>query len=178
MANAMQVDVEALPGCEVPKGCVLGIRVGETLKQKRFDSTRTSCSFPKPDYKMSANIDIYQHVGSGSVDVDPSLWSTDQVSIGGRETTQSIRLKVTTQSAEGSAEEQHQRRQVEKQETKESAVKYLTSHGIEQTLADCIAKLVKKQPDDPIEFLCQQLQDFKLKAGAVGQAAPALRLSR
>ena len=25
----------------------------------------------------------------------------------------------------------------------ESAVKYLTSHGIEQTLADCIAKLVK-----------------------------------
>mmetsp|Transcript_80190 Transcript_80190/g.126462 ORF Transcript_80190/g.126462 Transcript_80190/m.126462 type:complete len:175 (-) Transcript_80190:168-692(-) len=166
MANAMQVDVEALPGCEVPKGCVLGIRVGETLKQKRFDSTRTSCSFPKPDHKMSANIDIYQHVGSGSIDVDPSLWSTDQVSIGGRETTQSIRLKVTTQSAEGSAEEQHQRRQVEKQETKESAVKYLTSHGIEQTLADCIAKLVKKQPDDPIEFLCQQLQDFKLKAGA------------
>ncbi|CAL1173680.1 unnamed protein product [Cladocopium goreaui] len=152
MANAMQVDVEALPGCEVPKGCVLGIRVGETLKQKRFDSTRTSCSFPKPDYKMSANIDIYQHVGSGSVDVDPSLSSTDQVSIGGWETTQSIRLKVTTQSAEGSAEEQHQRRQVEKQETK--------------TLADCIAKLVKKQPDDPIEFLCQQLQDFKLKAGA------------
>lgn len=36
---------------QVP-GCVLGIRVGETLKQKRLDSTRTSCSFPKPDKKM------------------------------------------------------------------------------------------------------------------------------
>eukprot|EP00434_Breviolum_minutum_P040471 symbB.v1.2.035964.t1/scaffold4768.1/size35182/3 len=158
----MQVEVETLPGCEVPKGCVLGIRVGETLKQKRLDSKAT-CSFPVQDGKVNAHIDIYQHVGSGSIDIDPSQWSSDHVSISGREANQSIRLKVTTQAAEGSAEEQHQRREAERQETKESAVKYLNSHGIEQTLAECIGKMVKTQPDDPIEFLCGELQSSKLK---------------
>ena len=44
--------IRSLFSLQVPKGCVLGIRVGETLKQKRFDSTRPSCSFPKPDHKM------------------------------------------------------------------------------------------------------------------------------
>mmetsp|Transcript_8837 Transcript_8837/g.11010 ORF Transcript_8837/g.11010 Transcript_8837/m.11010 type:complete len:177 (-) Transcript_8837:21-551(-) len=166
MAGAMQFEVEALPGCEVPQGCILGIRVGETLKQKRLDSTRTSCSFPKPDAKMNASIDVYQHVGTGSIEVDPHLWSTDHVSIGGREANQTVRLKVTTRAAEGSAEEQSQRRQAEKQENKEYAAKYLAKHQIEQTLADCIGQMVKTQPEDPIEFLCHQLQSFKLKAGA------------
>ena len=36
---------------QVPKGCVLGIRVGETLKQKRLDSKAT-CSFPAQDGKV------------------------------------------------------------------------------------------------------------------------------
>ncbi|CAK8995227.1 unnamed protein product, partial [Durusdinium trenchii] len=125
----------------VPKGCFVGVRVGEVLKQRRLDSRSASYTFPKPDTKMNAKIDVYQHVGSGSVVIDPKFFTTDEVSIRCHDVLmQNIRLQVTSQVAQASAEEgagvveeQCQRRQAAQEENKESALTYLTVHGIEQT---------------------------------------------
>ncbi|CAK8995229.1 unnamed protein product, partial [Durusdinium trenchii] len=93
-----------------------------------------SYTFPKPDTKMNAKIDVYQHVGSGSVVIDPKFFTTDEVSIRCHDVLmQNIRLQVTSQVAQASAEEQCQRRQAAQEENKESALTYLTVHGIEQT---------------------------------------------
>lgn len=67
--------MEALPGWEVPKGCFVGVRLNETLKQRRLEPDSASYSFPEPAKRTplggaagvnglrSAKIDVYQHAG-------------------------------------------------------------------------------------------------------------------
>ncbi|CAK8995230.1 unnamed protein product, partial [Durusdinium trenchii] len=111
------------------------------LSGRWLETQSASYTFPKPDTKMNAKIDVYQHVGSGSVVIDPKFFTTDEVSIRCHDVLmQNIRLQVTSQVAQASAEEgagvveeQCQRRQAAQEENKESALTYLTVHGIEQT---------------------------------------------
>eukprot|EP00439_Symbiodinium_sp_Y106_P023425 s9256_g2.t2 len=173
-AKAMEVQVEAMPGWEVPKGCLVGVRLGEALKQRRLDGrSATSYVFPKLDAKRRfeaprARIDIYRHVGSCSVEVDPSSLNTNEVNIPcsdpSLQSVQSVRLRITSQAAGSSSEEQRQRQQ--EQETKESALNYLAAHGIEQTLAESVRQMLKTRPEDPIGFLCGHLQSSSSKPKA------------
>ncbi|CAK9081591.1 unnamed protein product, partial [Durusdinium trenchii] len=148
----------------VPKGCFVGVRVGEVLKQRRLDSRSASYTFPKPDTKMNAKIDVYQHVGSGSVVIDPKFFTTDEVSIRCHDVLmQNIRLQVTSQVAQASAEEQCQRRQAAQEENKESALTYLTVHGIEQTLAESVRRMLTMQPEGRHSFLLRPTAHTKVE---------------
>lgn len=68
----MQVCVETCDGCQLPPGCHVGIRVGEMLKQGKYEPHR-SYHFPPTDRRRHAKIDIFQHVGSCTVTVDPEV---------------------------------------------------------------------------------------------------------
>ncbi|CAE7354822.1 unnamed protein product [Symbiodinium necroappetens] len=142
-AKAMEVQVEAMPGWEVPKGCLVGVRLGEALKQRRLDGRSASnYVFPKQDGKRRARIDVYRHVGSCSVEVDPSSINANEVNVPCSDPSlQSIRLRITSQAAGSSSEEQRQRQQ--EQESKESALNYLAAHDIEQTLAESVRQMLK-----------------------------------
>ncbi|CAK8995225.1 unnamed protein product, partial [Durusdinium trenchii] len=162
----------------VPKGCFVGVRVGEVLKQRRLDSRSASYTFPKPDTKMNAKIDVYQHVGSGSVVIDPKFFTTDEVSIRCHDVLmQNIRLQVTSQVAQASAEEQCQRRQAAQEENKDAvpllALKahFGTGNGDDAARGSALFPSAahsphKSQAQDPIEFLCNQLKNSKPKACA------------
>jgi len=135
------------------------------LKQRRLDSTSASYYFPMPDEKKKAKIDIYQHVGTCSVPVDPDFRTSDEVTVACADPeAKGIRLRVTSQAKQLSQSEEAERRETLEKETKDSAIGYLASHGIEQKLSESIRLLLKMQPSDPVEFICNQLKSSTLAA--------------
>eukprot|EP00931_Biecheleriopsis_adriatica_P080034 TRINITY_DN53391_c0_g1_i1.p1 TRINITY_DN53391_c0_g1~~TRINITY_DN53391_c0_g1_i1.p1 ORF type:complete len:317 (-),score=65.92 TRINITY_DN53391_c0_g1_i1:111-1061(-) len=170
----MELQVEALPGWEVPKGCSVSVRLGTALKQRRFDKTSASYYFPVPDEKKKAKIDIYQHVGTCTVAVDPDFRTSDEITVACSDPAfGDVRLRVTSNVTELTPEDRTARRETLEQETKEGALGYLAQHGIEHRLSESIRLLLKMQPEDPIDFLCKQLKAQGPKPQAPERVAPA-----
>merc|ERR1719198_1551157 len=92
----MELRVETLPGCSLPSGCYIGVRVGEVLKQGRYDP-QCCYRFPALDRHKKAKIDLYQHLGTCSADVDPEAKGNNEVKISASEPgLNNVRLKVFT----------------------------------------------------------------------------------
>ncbi|CAE7636472.1 unnamed protein product [Symbiodinium pilosum] len=148
----MEVLVEA--ASEVPQGCFVSVRLGDNLKQRRFDKSSAKYHFPVPEEKRKARIDVYQLVGTCSVQV--KVISSDPKADG-------MKLRVSSASKEMKAEDTAKQRQEIEAETKDAAVGYLAKHGIEQRLSECLRTLLRMKPEDPVEFMCKFL-----KAGVPG----------
>eukprot|EP00913_Durusdinium_trenchii_P002704 g2502.t1 len=158
----MEVVVQA--ASEVPHGCFVAVRIGEHLKQRRFNKSSATYNFPVPEEhdeteKAKARLDVYQLVGTCSVPVDPATPETTEVSvIGSDPNSEVVKLRVSTASKEVTLPEeaQKQRQEIEA-ETKDAAVGYLSKHGIEQKLTECLRTVLRMKPEDPIEFMCKFL---------------------
>eukprot|EP00913_Durusdinium_trenchii_P003348 g3099.t1 len=59
----MEVHVEAANAEQLPKGCYVSVRVGDVLKQGRYEPQR-AYNFPGIDRRRDVRIDVYQHVGN------------------------------------------------------------------------------------------------------------------
>eukprot|EP00438_Fugacium_kawagutii_P028580 Skav221631 [mRNA] locus=scaffold2627:211070:233093:+ [translate_table: standard] len=151
----MEVLVEGLS--EVPQGCFVAVRLGENLKQRRFNKSNAKYNFPLPKEKSKARIDVYQLVGTCSVPVDPAAPTTEEVNaISGESET--VKLRVSMSNRELKPEEVAKQRQEIETETKDAAVGYLAKHGIEDKLAECLRTMLRMKPEDPVEFMCKFLR--------------------
>eukprot|EP00435_Cladocopium_sp_Y103_P013307 s820_g3.t1 len=95
----MEVLVEAAG--EVPQGCFVAVRLGENLKQRRFNKSTAKYYFPLPqdgssagEEKGKARIDVYQLVGTCSVHVDPAANGTEEVNAISGDSSESVKLRV------------------------------------------------------------------------------------
>jgi len=146
--------VEALSGSSIPNGCFIGVRVGEVLKQGRYDP---SCCyrFPALERQRNAKIDLYQHLGTCSALVDPEAKANNEVKVSGPA---DIRLKISTRPDASKPREER------KTEVKKQAKDYLGRHRIEERLCTAVKALLASQPEDPTEFLVTHLRDSCDKA--------------
>lgn len=157
----MEVRVESAEGCSMPSGCFVGVRIGETLKQGRYEPQRCY-HFPQVDRRRNAKIDVYQHVGSCTVAVEPDAKSNHDVAVTSTNPSwPGLRLNVSVQSKADADTEKKQREQRVKT-LKNQANDYLARHNIEERLSEAVKSLLKEQPADPTEFLCRMLRSDSL----------------
>jgi len=154
----MEVRVEAAPGTDMPVGCHISVRVGDVLKQGRYEPQRCY-NFTQPERRKNAKIDIYQHIGTAVVAVDPDAKSQHEVKVSANEpAANGMRLQVHVQSkAPGAVTKPPREERVVAMKSK--AKEYLTSHRIEERLSEVVKALLKEQPPDPTEFLCRKLRE-------------------
>jgi len=168
----MEVLVEA--ASEVPQGCFVSVRLGEHLKQRRFNKSSAKYYFPLPQEKGNARIDVYQLVGTCSVPVDPATALTEEVNVISADSNSDlVKLKVSTGNKDIKPEDAAKQRQEIEAETKDAAVGYLAKHGIEQKLAECLRTLLRMKPEDPTEFICKFLRGGEPEVQAPAPAVPA-----
>jgi len=155
--------VETADGHNLPKNCFIGVRVGDVLKQGRYEPQRCY-NFPQLDRRRNAKVDIYQHVGTCMVAVDPDTKATHEVAVSSLDTeTPNSRIKIHIQAM---SEENKQQREQRTKALKVQARDYLMRYSIEERLSEAVKALLKEQPADPTAFLCKQLTDWdKAQAG-------------
>lgn len=169
----MELRIESADGFNVPAGCYVGVRVGEVLKQGRYEPQRCY-HFPTIDRRRNAKIDIYRHVGSSIITVDPDAHAVHDVGIASSDpSTPEMRFKVNIQVASpDNGKERENRSKVVKNQAKD----YLTKYNIEERLSEAVKALLKEQPANPTDFLCRHLQQDGHKSVAqqgVGARGPA-----
>lgn len=152
----MEVLVEAAG--EVPQGCFVAVRLGENLKQRRFNKSTAKYYFPLPQEKGKARIDVYQLVGTCSVHVDPAANGTEEVNAISGDSSESVKLRVSTCNRDLKPEDAAKQRREIEAETKDAATGYLQKHGIEDKLAECLRTMLRMKPEDPVEFMCKFLR--------------------
>eukprot|EP00927_Polykrikos_kofoidii_P055011 TRINITY_DN49329_c0_g1_i1.p1 TRINITY_DN49329_c0_g1~~TRINITY_DN49329_c0_g1_i1.p1 ORF type:complete len:385 (-),score=48.92 TRINITY_DN49329_c0_g1_i1:81-1100(-) len=136
-------------------GCYVGVRVGDVLKQGRYEPQRVY-HFPSVERRRNAKIDLYQHMGSCLVSVDPDTRAMHEVAVTKNDPRASpLRLKVNVQAASADIGKQREKRA---QAVKCQAKEYLAKHGIEDRLSEAVKALLKLQPNDPTDFLCRYLR--------------------
>jgi hypothetical protein len=150
----MEIRLEAAEGCRMPVGSFVAVKLGDVLKQGRYEPSRTY-SFAQTDKRRHAKIDLFKHVGSSAVLVNPDAPSISEVAItGGDPLAENLRLKVDmkpqTRTGPSGASV--------KSAARGKAQAYLDKHGIETKLSDCMKLLLQKEPDDPVEFICNHLR--------------------
>lgn len=170
----MEVLVEA--ASEVPQGCFVSVRLGDNLKQRRFNKSSAKYYFPVPQEKGKARIDVYQLVGTCSVPVDPATALTEEVNVISADSNADlVKLKVSTANKDIKPEDAAKQRQEIEAETKDAAVGYLAKHDIEQKLAECLRTLLRMKPEDPTEFICKFLRGGELEVQAPTPAVPPVQ---
>jgi len=152
----MELRVEAASGAELPVGSYVGVRIGEVLKQGRYEASRCY-HFPRVDRRRNAKIDIYQHVGSAIVAVDPDAKNSSEVAVQSTDPNLAgIKLKVHVQS--NTTDVVKEQREAKTKALKSQAKDYLSKHSIEERLSEAVKALLREQPGDPTEFLVRHLR--------------------
>jgi len=165
--TVMELRVESSEGCSMPPGCFIGVRIGDVQKQGRYEPQRCY-NFEQVDRRKNARIDVYQHVGSCVVGVDPDVKSMHEVAVMSTDPAfTGLRLNVNVRSKR-ETEPVKPPRAERVIAMKNKAKEYLVKHCIEERLSEAVKAVLKHQPDDPTEFLCGHLRD-----GAAQRAAPA-----
>lgn len=156
----MEIRVASAAGHTVPPGCYVGVRVGEVLKQGRYEPQRCY-HFPAVERRRNAKIDIYRHIGSCVVPVDPSAGSRQEISVASTDPTlPEMKLNVNVDSA-GSVDLTKQKREDKTKMITSQAKDYLGKYDIEEKLSLAVKALLREQPADPTAFLCRYLQELE-----------------
>jgi hypothetical protein len=105
--------------------------------------------------RRNAKIDIYRHVGSCVVAVDPEAKSLHEVNVASTDpSVQEMKLKVSVQST---AADSGKQREARTKAVKNQAKDYLSKYQIEEKLSEAVKALLKEQPANPTDFLCRHL---------------------
>lgn len=154
----MEVRLETL-GAELPRDCFVSVRLGESLKQRRWDPSSCCYHFPLPERRRTAKIDVYKLVGTCAASVDPEMSTSDEVKLMAVEPDAApfkFRVSVTTKPT--ALKDDAKTREARTKDAKDSALGYLQSHKVEEKLAEAIRLLLKVRPDDPVDFICSHLR--------------------
>lgn len=166
----MELKVEAVEGFSLPNNCFIGVRVGDVLKQGRYEPHRCY-HFPQLERRRNAKVDIYQHVGTCIVAVDPDTRSSHEVAVTSMDPSlpgSRIRVNVEAKMEDGKANREERAKALKVQ-----ARDYLTKHNIEVRLSEAVKALLKEQPADPTSFFCTHLRGAEAEAAKEPPSAPA-----
>eukprot|EP00931_Biecheleriopsis_adriatica_P124277 TRINITY_DN993_c0_g2_i5.p1 TRINITY_DN993_c0_g2~~TRINITY_DN993_c0_g2_i5.p1 ORF type:complete len:368 (-),score=92.51 TRINITY_DN993_c0_g2_i5:344-1447(-) len=166
----MELHIEAAKLEHLPKSCYVSVRVGEVLKQGRYEPQRCY-NFPGIDRRRDARIDIYQHVGTCLVPVDPDSKASHEVYTTSTDPAfppTKLKVNVVTRG-----EEVKKHRAERSKAIKGKARDYLWMHKVEERLSDAVKALLKEQPLEPFEFICNFLRE---KTGSTMAGAPPSQL--
>jgi len=140
----------------MPQGSYVGVRMGDVLKQGRYEPSRCY-RFPKADRRKNAKIDVYQHIGSCTLAVEPDAKALHEVKVECSDPAfTGMRLKVNVHSKND--EVGRQQREARASALRGQAKDYLVQHSIEERLSEAVKLLLQDQPADPIKFLCTRLE--------------------
>eukprot|EP00927_Polykrikos_kofoidii_P006173 TRINITY_DN12500_c0_g1_i1.p1 TRINITY_DN12500_c0_g1~~TRINITY_DN12500_c0_g1_i1.p1 ORF type:complete len:588 (+),score=98.04 TRINITY_DN12500_c0_g1_i1:56-1765(+) len=156
----LELKLESVDEWQLPAECFLSMRVGEMQKISRVASGRVFRFPPGNEPRRYGRIEVYQRIGSCSVDIDPANTDAREVSISCREAGfGSLGLKVGVENlAAAKPKPEETAEKAEKAAGKlKAAKKYLNSHGIEVQLSQAMQALLKAKPDNPAEFLALRL---------------------
>jgi len=173
--RVMEIRVECLEGSNMPAGCYVGVRVGDILKQGRYEPQRCY-NFPMIERRRNAKIDVYQHVGTCTVGVDPDARSMHEVNVQSTDGSSSnMKLKVNVQSTacDLGAEKQ---RETRTKALKNQAKDYLSKYSVEEKLSEAVKALLKEQPADPTDFICRHLRGEENPAATAAVKLPGVML--
>lgn len=164
----MELRIESAEGFNLPPGCHIGVRVGDVLKQGRYEPQRCY-NFPATERRRNAKIDVYRHVGSCMVAVDPEAKMMRSVDVSSVDPSiAEMKLKVNVQSTIADSGKQ---REAKAKAVRSQAKEYLSKYNIEERLADAVKALLKEQPQNPTEFLCRHLRGDDVEPKKPPQAA-------
>ncbi|CAJ1349630.1 unnamed protein product [Effrenium voratum] len=154
----MEIHVESPNADMLPKSCYVSVRVGEVLKQGRYEPKR-AYNFPAIDRRRDVRVDVYQHVGSCLLAAEPDSTSVHDVFATSTHPdfpAMKFKVSVSTRS------EEVQKSKVDRAtKMKGKAKEYLGSHRIEEKLSEAVKALLKEQPAEPLDFICKYLQGSK-----------------
>jgi len=165
----MEIRLEAGDGCIMPPGSYVAVKLGDSLKQGRYEPAR-SYQFPDVQRRRQAKIDVFKLLGSSTLTVNPEVGrSMSEVHIPSADPgIENLKLKVyqapqgqgmqATMKAQGKTVVQSA------SAMRESARLYLKEHGIEEKLSNSMKVLLQEKPSDPIKYLCDHL-----RLGSIGE---------
>lgn len=150
----IRLDGSVSDGFFPPPSCYASVKVGEVLKQGRYDAQRWY-HFPQADRPRTAKIDIFRHVGAATLSIDPERQFAQEVKVVGSEPAfEGMTMKVDVrQSSSKLASAERDARNEAIAVSKSKAKDYMSLHGIEEKLAKAVRALLKEQPPSPTEFL-------------------------
>lgn len=169
----MEIRLEAADGCKMPAGSFLAVKLGDVLKQGRYEPSRTY-QFAEADKRRHAKIDLFKHVGSSVVLVSPDAGpNTSEVFIdSGDPLIEKVRLKVDMKP---NSVQKNKAAEPVKQAVRTNVETYLSKHGIQEKLSDAVKLLLQEQPEDPVEFICCQLKGLPYPPPVNREPSPVLQ---
>ncbi|CAE7331435.1 unnamed protein product [Symbiodinium pilosum] len=154
----MEVHVESANADMLPKSCYVSVRVGEVLKQGRYEPQR-AYTFPAIDRRRDVRIDVYQHVGSCLLSAEPDSSSMHEVfATSTHPDFPAMKFKVNMSTR---SEEVQKSKTDRAAKMKGRAKEYLGKHRIEEKLSEAVKALLKEQPADAVDFVCKYLAGTK-----------------
>lgn len=137
----------------MPKECFLSVRMGEMQKISRLQPTRIY-RFPKGAQRRQSKIEVFQRIGTCTLDLDVTDPFPHQVTINcEREGFGTLGMKViaTQESKPEEATDPKATNRVK------AAKDYLAKHGLEVKLSDAMQAVLRERPDDPAAFTASLL---------------------
>jgi len=158
----------------VPIGCYVGVRVGDILKQGRYEPQRCY-NFPAIERRRNAKIDVYRHIGTCVVGVDPEAKSFHEVNVQSTDgSSLGMKLKVNVSSTcDLGAGKQHEARM---KAVKDQAKDYLSKHRIEEKLSGAVKDMLRERPADPTDFICRHLRGEESPVPTAAEKLPSVML--
>eukprot|EP00933_Yihiella_yeosuensis_P051805 TRINITY_DN49779_c0_g1_i1.p1 TRINITY_DN49779_c0_g1~~TRINITY_DN49779_c0_g1_i1.p1 ORF type:complete len:395 (+),score=100.35 TRINITY_DN49779_c0_g1_i1:178-1362(+) len=151
----MEIRVATAEGFSLPIDCHVSIRIGDVLKQGKYEPAR-AYNFGQSDGPRSAKIDLFQHIGSCTVALDPRAKSNYDVSLKSLHSSlPEVKLKVSVASKSQKAMDERSKA------VKNKAQTYLAKYRIEERLGDAVKAVLKEMPSDPLDFICRKLGGVK-----------------
>ncbi|CAE7755076.1 unnamed protein product [Symbiodinium sp. CCMP2456] len=165
----MEVHVESANPDMLPKSCYVSVRVGEVLKQGRYEPQR-AYTFPAIDRRRDVRIDVYQHVGSCILSAEPDSASIHDVfATSTHPDFPAMKFKVSMSTR---SEEVQKSKTDRAAKMKGRAKEYLGKHRIEEKLSEAVKALLKEQPADAVDFVCKYLAGTKKDSEKEKQLPP------
>mmetsp|Transcript_23983 Transcript_23983/g.56443 ORF Transcript_23983/g.56443 Transcript_23983/m.56443 type:complete len:454 (+) Transcript_23983:58-1419(+) len=165
----MEVHVESANPDMLPKSCYVSVRVGEVLKQGRYEPQR-AYTFPAIDRRRDVRIDVYQHVGSCILSAEPDSASIHDVfATSTHPDFPAMKFKVSMSTR---SEEVQKSKTDRAAKMKGRAKEYLGKHRIEEKLSEAVKALLKEQPADAVDFVCKYLAGTKKDSDKDKQLPP------
>jgi len=158
----VELTLDLVEQASMPEDCFVSVRIGDSQKLSRLADSRIY-RFPKLADKRYGRIEVFQRIGSCTVDVDPtSQVSRDRpVNVNCQDSgfgRLALRVGVEADPAAKEKIVADTEAKGKKHSTKVKAAKeYLGKHGLEVMLSEAMQVVLRERPENPCEFIGRRL---------------------
>lgn len=153
----MELRLQAADGCALPPDTYICVKIGDVLKQQRYDSKK-ALSFPSVVHRRQAKVDLFRRIGTCEVELNPAVHGVQEIAVVKTDAGAGpLRLKLDVQPTapvdlKGMMKSPH---------NISSARAYLAEHNLEQMFQNVVQLLLNDRPQNPKEYICTYVQTGK-----------------